>query len=239
MNQYDWLEKHFMDFYLKICEVNNIIPHPDVNEGLITAHGDKCYQYKREWEGNGIHFFHGCACYLLTYLFPWSSEVRATDNGWVKPVQWVMDNYDTRFRPYLPMIMEVELSYKKEPPKPTPDGQKVRWVSDYYPIGHWEDEDGNHLIIEKQHFHARLNGREVVVVLVSVTQHGTHGEGSITGDLPRFYDLETSKSVQVESMGYLTLINTVAEKEPPHDPYKGLVQVGEVLPGRGMVKNEV
>lgn len=92
MNHYNWLNKNFNDF------TNNLnLPN---YQGLITAHGDKCYSYKDEWESHNIPFPHGVAIYLLTYVKPFSKEVRETNNGWVDPKQWVIDNYQ-KFKPLL------------------------------------------------------------------------------------------------------------------------------------------
>lgn len=104
MNHYDYLEQHFEAFYFKLCEAEKLLHSIEaVNRGIIVAHGDKCYQYKAEWERGGLAFEHGTAIYLLTYIWPWSSEVRETATGWVAPATWVLQNAE-RFRPYLPPI---------------------------------------------------------------------------------------------------------------------------------------
>lgn len=100
MSHYDYLNKEFIPFYLRLCEALSILPHPWINNGLIVAHGDKCYSARPEWEAQGLKFEHGVAIYLLTYLNPWADEVRETANGWVPPHQWVADNAH-RFLPYL------------------------------------------------------------------------------------------------------------------------------------------
>jgi len=69
--------------------------------GMITAHGDKCYGYRAEWDAAGIPFEHGVAIYLLTYCSPYSKESRETEEGWVDPWRWVIANYE-RFKPHLP-----------------------------------------------------------------------------------------------------------------------------------------
>lgn len=93
-SHYTWLDIHFETFLAavggswKTCG------------GIITAHGDKCYSYKRLWEDASVPFSHGVAIYLLSYLSPWSKEVRETAHGWVAPCQWVIDNY-SKFKPFL------------------------------------------------------------------------------------------------------------------------------------------
>ena len=69
----------------------------NVNNGIISAHGDKCYLYRDRWEKNGIEFHKGVALYLLTYISPFSKESRETADGWVDPAKWVEDNYERFF----------------------------------------------------------------------------------------------------------------------------------------------
>lgn len=89
-SHYKWLDKYLPVFFAKL----NIIPnHPASTAGIISAHGDKCYTYRDKWEKAGVHFFHGVAIYLCSYLNRYSDEVRDTPNGWVDPSQWVIDNY--------------------------------------------------------------------------------------------------------------------------------------------------
>ena len=94
-NHYIWLEKHLPKFLEKLGIDFNHCP------GIIKAHGDKCYSYRYLWKGNNIPFSHGVALYLLTYLPPYSAEVRETNKGWVAPNQWVIDNYQE----FLPLLM--------------------------------------------------------------------------------------------------------------------------------------
>lgn len=95
MSHYDWLEKHFKAFALAV----------GVGwawaDGIISAHGDKCYNYRGIWQEAGIPFSHGVAIYLLTYLNPFAKEVRETKDGWVAPADWVVRNYG-RFKEHLP-----------------------------------------------------------------------------------------------------------------------------------------
>lgn len=101
-SHYDWLDENLSTFFeklnLKVC-------------GDILAHGDKCYCYRTTWEQVGIPFPHGVAIYLLTYRNPFSSTVRDTINGWVKPDQWVIDNYE-KFKPFLPELSDEYEHYK-------------------------------------------------------------------------------------------------------------------------------
>lgn len=86
-SHYDWLNKYLKTFFddLGIDWVEC--------SGIIVAHGDKCYGYKRKWESNNIPFEHGVALYLLTYVTPFDTESRETKSGWIHPADWVVTNY--------------------------------------------------------------------------------------------------------------------------------------------------
>ena len=93
-NHYHWLHANFSTF------LHNLgVGRPDWYAGFIGAHGDKFPEYNLS--GTDIPHEHGVAIYLLTYISPWSQEVRETDHGWVDPIQWVRDNYE-RFKLSLP-----------------------------------------------------------------------------------------------------------------------------------------
>ena len=107
MSHYDYLEQHFEAFYKKAFAAE---PHhyfvPVIHaSALIEAHGDKCTQYQDLWSEAGLSFEHGTMIYLLTYLYPWSNNVRETLLGWISPSQWVVDNAK-RFMPYLPTPLD-------------------------------------------------------------------------------------------------------------------------------------
>lgn len=94
-NHYDYLEKHLPTFF------QNLGLDYERYRGIILAHGDKCFCYMYGWEEAGLHRNHGAAIYLLTYVHPYSLEVRATKQGWVDPALWCLKNKD-RFLPHLP-----------------------------------------------------------------------------------------------------------------------------------------
>lgn len=66
--------------------------------GAVSAHGDKCYGYKREWLRVGIPFHHGALLYLLTY----TKEFGLTPKH--ESSEWVIRNYTK----YVPMIEKAE-----------------------------------------------------------------------------------------------------------------------------------
>jgi hypothetical protein len=103
-NHYRWLDNHFPAFVKKLEEAHHYPDYGDVR-GLISAHGDKCYCYKSRWEKAGLHFYHGVAIFLLTYLNPWSDEVCETKDGCVDTCDWILSNRD-KFLPFLDKVEE-------------------------------------------------------------------------------------------------------------------------------------
>ena len=100
MNHYQWLQLHLWTF------LANVGVNPDTCRGIISSAGDKCYSYRYKWESKGIPFPHGVAIYFLTYLKPYSSEVRETAGGWIDAGDWVVTNYP-KFKEFLP-TMDIE-----------------------------------------------------------------------------------------------------------------------------------
>jgi hypothetical protein len=88
-NHYDYLRAYWVKF---VKAIN--LPNAEwVNDGMISAHGDKGYGYRSMWEEAGIPFGRGMLIYLLSYCSPYHKTVRETANGWVKPDQWVISMY--------------------------------------------------------------------------------------------------------------------------------------------------
>lgn len=54
--------------------------------GIVSAHGDKCRQYKHLWEQNNIPFERGAALYMLTYTASMDREKWESD-------KFVIDKY--------------------------------------------------------------------------------------------------------------------------------------------------
>ncbi len=89
-NHYEWLEQNLQTAFAALG-----INH---NNGIISAHGDKCYTYQDKWSKAGIPFNHGVVLYLLTYISPWSESCRTVKNAntgikWISPCDWVIDMY--------------------------------------------------------------------------------------------------------------------------------------------------
>lgn len=99
-NHYDWLNKNFNKFTKSLGFKEDLT-------GLISAHGDKAYQYEHLWKEKGIPFEHGVAMYLLTYVNPYAKQVRETANGWINPCEWVIENYP-RFKINFNLLTEIK-----------------------------------------------------------------------------------------------------------------------------------
>ncbi len=96
-SHYDYLDRHLGAFFERVGL-------PAVRaRGMGVAHGDKCYGYREGWDRAGIPFAHGVSIYLLSYVWPFTQEVRETPTGWVAPQCWVLSNYD-RFKGLLPAV---------------------------------------------------------------------------------------------------------------------------------------
>lgn len=77
-------------------------------KGLHFAYDDKCDQYKQEWEEAGVPYEHGVMIYMLTFVSPFSENVRSTKNGWVAPEEWVIDTYfNKKFLEYIFLIQKI------------------------------------------------------------------------------------------------------------------------------------
>lgn len=90
-NHYDYLDQHLIPFSAKTKAEG-------MTNNLITAHGDKAYGYKDQWEQHGIPFNHGVLLFILTYTWPYAAQVRDGARGlkpqaWVKPNDWVCEHY--------------------------------------------------------------------------------------------------------------------------------------------------
>jgi len=93
-SHYDYLNDHLDLFWTKVFGKT-------LDEcwfsGIIGAHGDKGYGYRKTWEDHGISFNRGMLLYMLTYTDEMSRPKHESD-------RWVIDNYEH----YLHVIQEVE-----------------------------------------------------------------------------------------------------------------------------------
>lgn len=62
INHYKWLEINLPIFFKNIG-LGNYVKHCN---SIISADGDKCYNYEYKWKQEGIPFVHGVALYLIT-----------------------------------------------------------------------------------------------------------------------------------------------------------------------------
>lgn len=94
MSHYKWLDDHLEAFWINVFGKGLSATGCG---GIISAHGDKVYQYKKYWEESGVPFYHGAAIYLLTYTKELGETPKHLSN------QWVVDNYQ-RYKSLLPSI---------------------------------------------------------------------------------------------------------------------------------------
>ena len=95
-NHYEYLERVLPEFF-KVLGLA-----PQYYDGILVAHGDKVSQYRPQIEAAGMMFGQGAALCMLTYCEPFASECRETENGWVAPIDWIVENKD-RFLHLLPV----------------------------------------------------------------------------------------------------------------------------------------
>lgn len=94
VDHYQWLDKHLNDFWIKVFGKS-------LNDsgfgGVVSAHGDKAYGYKRRWENAGIPFPHGVAVFFLLYTD------LSTEEDSMRTCEWVIEKYP-EYKKYLPEI---------------------------------------------------------------------------------------------------------------------------------------
>lgn len=95
LSQYDYLEIVIDEFWKRVFGKTTSEMWCG---GIIGAHSDKAYGYKREWSDAGIPFGRGVLLFLLTY----TKELGETPKH--ESCQWVIDNYQK----YLPHIEAAE-----------------------------------------------------------------------------------------------------------------------------------
>lgn len=83
-NHYKYIELHGEKFSQKLGLSENIASY-------LSAHGDKCHSLKMEAQERGLHPGKAAMVYLLTYITPYSQQVRNTENGWVSPYDWCLE----------------------------------------------------------------------------------------------------------------------------------------------------
>lgn len=99
MNHYNYLDKYWHKF------AESVGGDISWTGGIVGAHGDKGEGYSIRWRNVGIHFYHGMMIFLLSYIKPFSNEVRQTKNGFVNVGDWVIEKYKT-LKDFLPPIEE-------------------------------------------------------------------------------------------------------------------------------------
>lgn len=93
VNHYKWLDKHLNTFWLSVFGKSL---RDTFSAGIVSAHGDKGYQYQSDWANAGIPFPHAMAMYMLTYTNVMDMEKHQSR-------EWVIQNYP-KYRDKLPPI---------------------------------------------------------------------------------------------------------------------------------------
>lgn len=93
-SHYDYLDDHLEAFWLKVFGKT---PTEMFCGGIVSAHGDKGYSYRRDFEKHGINFGRGMMLFLLSYSKLDRDEL-------IKSLEWIIDNYEY----YLPMLEAAE-----------------------------------------------------------------------------------------------------------------------------------
>jgi hypothetical protein len=85
-NQYDFIDR-VLPKTLELLGIDN--RHC---AGLSSAHGDKFYSLRSDYEAAGYHFNFGALVGILSCINPYSKESRDTENGWKCPNKWNIEN---------------------------------------------------------------------------------------------------------------------------------------------------
>lgn len=81
-SHYAYIEKHGAWF-------SEQLGVEDINK-FIIAHGDKSRQYEDIFQKLNVSSKKGAMVYLLSFLKPYSSEVRDTIHGWISVESWLI-----------------------------------------------------------------------------------------------------------------------------------------------------
>ena len=90
-------EFQFRDFHYKYIEkhgkvFSDALSIADVTKSLV-ADGDKCRQYRDEWEEDGVPFVIGAMIYIASKESKYCLTVRQVEDTWVDVSQWVIDKF--------------------------------------------------------------------------------------------------------------------------------------------------
>lgn len=85
-NYLEYMDKHLPKLFPAFG-----VDFDDVAKSVVNKYSNECVKYRDHWEAAGIHFYHGCALYMLTFIEPYASFCRETPSGWVSPGKWVLE----------------------------------------------------------------------------------------------------------------------------------------------------
>lgn len=97
VSHYKYLDAVIESFWVKVFGKT---PSEMFCGGIVSAHGDKCSDYKRSMPKRGIPFNRSALLFLLTYTKLMDREKHLSE-------EWVVENYDK----YVPLIIEAEQEF--------------------------------------------------------------------------------------------------------------------------------
>ena len=100
-SHYDYLDEMLNPFWMEVFGETEARMFCG---GMVSAHGDKAYSYRSDWDDHGIPFHHGVLLFLLTY----TKERGETPKH--KSCEWVIENYAR----YFMKIQQAEREVLKE-----------------------------------------------------------------------------------------------------------------------------
>lgn len=85
----------------------------------------------------------------------------------------------------------------------------VKWQFFYWPLGNWVDPEGNAVAVEMP-FRAKHCDRVLLVTPSGISGGGGHGEPSMSGVEPKYFDSETLKPFDLPDGDFITVIDKEA-----------------------------
>lgn len=97
-SHYKWLDAHLNDFWVAV--IGESLSESGC-AGIVSAHGDKAYSYRKAWTKAGIPFPHGVALFLLSYT--------SYADGYDSPTRDFVIEVYPQLRHFLPDVTETDV----------------------------------------------------------------------------------------------------------------------------------
>lgn len=79
----------------------------------------------------------------------------------------------------------------------------IKWCKVYGSIGKWVDKQGD-TVKRNGNFHCEYKGQKLICIMTAVSTPAGHGEPSMVGFTPKFYDKKTLEFVNVNGLVTVT-----------------------------------